>query len=91
MRVFILLALLLIALPAHAIKVMNLDVVSHVLIVNNGGEITQITLEPNRSYTTFGPMVDLRVKGGKAAIRADVFSDYAIWKGGKLFLQSRRD
>jgi hypothetical protein len=41
------------ALPAHAaVKIMNLDEVPHVIIVNNAGEESQIILDPNRSYVT---------------------------------------
>ena len=92
MRYFFLFALLLIALPAHAIKIVNLDKVERVLIVNNGGEVKEVTLAPNASYLTFGPMVDIGVKAkGKKMHRADPFSDYAIWSGGKLILQNRHD
>ena len=57
------------------------------LIINNGGETKEVTLFPDRSYTTFGPMVDLRIKGIRKFIRADAFSDYVIWKGGNLVVQ----
>lgn len=95
MRCILLSVFLLFALPAHAIKIVNLDTVPHVLIVNNGGEIQEVTIEPDRFYTTYGPMVDigLKPKGKtKAAMRrANMFGDYAIWPGGKLVLQMIRD
>lgn len=83
--------LLLTALPAHAIKIVNLDKVGRVLIVNNGGEVREIKLAPNASYLTYGPMVDIGLKAKGKMHRADPFSDYAIWPGGKLILQNRRD
>lgn len=89
---YIALLLLLIALPAHAaVKIVNLDEVPHVIIVNNAGEESQITLDPNRSYVTYGPMVDINVKGKKRIIRAHIYGEYVIWKGGKLVLQRIRE
>ena len=87
MRYFLLFTFLAISQPAYAIRVVNLDTVPQILIVNNGGEMKQITLAPNALYTTFGPMVDLQVKG-HGPKRADPFSDYVIWKGGKLRIQN---
>ena len=92
MRYFLLFtAFLLVALPAHAIRVMNLDKVPQTLLVNNGGELKEIPLEPNAFYNTYGPMVKIGVKGKKRLLRADPFSDYVIWPGGKLILQRRHD
>lgn len=91
MRYVFLIAVLLFALPAHAIKIVNLDIVPQVLLVNNGGELHAIPLAPNASYTTFGPMVTMGVKGKDKLLRAEPFSDYAIWPGGKLILQHRHD
>lgn len=89
---FVFLLLFMFALPAHAaVKIMNLDEVPHVIIVNNAGEQSQIILDPNRSYVTYGPMVDINVKGKKRIIRAHIYGEYVIWKGGKLVLQRIRE
>lgn len=82
---------LFIASAVHAaVSVVNLDSVTHVLIVNNGGEVTKVTLEPHQVYRTYGPMVDLQIKGSTRVIRANVFGEYAIWGDGKLVLQRIR-
>lgn len=92
MRLLLLLLLSLFALPASAaVKVMNLDDIPHTIIVNNGGERSEILLSPNQSYVTYGPMVDINVKGKKRVIRAHVFGEYAIWGDGRLVLQMIRE
>lgn len=91
MRKFLFLALFLLALPAHAISIVNLDKEPHVVIVNNGGEEIRVELQPNQIYRTFGPMVDIGVQGIGNMRRAETFADYAIWGGGRLVLQMRRD
>lgn len=91
-KLFFCLLLLLLTLPAHAaVKIVNLDDVAHTVIINNAGERSEIILEPSRSYVTYGPMVDINVKGKKRVIRAHIYGEYAIWKGGKLILQRIRE
>lgn len=89
---FVFLSLLLFALPAHAaVKIVNLDDVPHVVIINNAGERSEVKLEPNRFYITYGPMVDIGIRGEKKLIRAHIYGEYAIWKDGKLVLQMIRE
>ena len=90
-RFILILALLLFALPAHAIKVVNLDEVPHTLFVNNGGEISEITIQPGSFYNTYGPTVSFAKSRNGSFQHADYYADYAIWPGGKLVLQNRRD
>lgn len=89
---FIVLLFLFLALPAHAaVKIVNLDDVPHVVVINNAGERSEVKLQPNRSYVTYGPMVDIGMKGQKKLIRAHIYGEYAIWKDGKLVLQMIRE
>jgi hypothetical protein len=89
---FVFLLFLFQTLPAHAaVKIVNLDDVPHVIIIDNAGERSEVRLEPNRSYVTYGPMVDIDVKGQKKLIRAHVYGEYAIWNDGKLVLQIIRE
>lgn len=87
MRILICFIILLLALPAYAIRITNLDTAPHDLAVKNGGEIKIVTLAPNETYATYGPSVYLQVKGHKAKY-ADPFNDYTIWKGGELTVQN---
>jgi S-adenosylmethionine synthetase len=89
---FVFLLLLMFALPAHAaVKIVNLDDVPHIVVINNAGERSEVRLEPNRSYVTYGPMVDIGIRGEKKLIRAHIYGEYVIWKGGKLVLQRIRE
>ena len=85
---YIALLLLLIAQPAFAaVKIINLDDIPHIVTIINGGEHSDIKILPNQSYTTYGPMVDIGLKGEKKKLRADPFGEYVIWGDGKLLLQ----
>lgn len=86
------LGFLLASTAAHAIKITNLDTVPRRMIINNAGETQEITLQPGASYYTYGPMVDMAVAGKNSTFkRARWNGEYAIWPGGKLYLQNIRE
>lgn len=85
------LGFLLAGTDAHAIKITNLDSVPHRMVINNAGEIREITIAPGASYFTFGPMVDMAVSRNGPSQRARWNGDYAIWPGGRLYLQNIRE
>lgn len=85
------LSVFLLSQEAHAIRITNLDHEPRKLIVDNAGEVIEVMLAPGGSYNTFGPMVDLSVSKSGKVTRAKWNGDYAIWPGGRLYLQSIRD
>lgn len=77
---------------AHALRILNLDEIPHRVTVNNAGEVSEVTIQPGKSYYTYGPMVDISVKGQRREpMRAYWNGEYAIWPGGNLTLQRIRD
>lgn len=87
---------------AYDIKISNLDNATHIVQVNNAGEVRDYTLKPWDVVHVTGSAVKLRLKDSKrrnsdlwgVAVRRGSgefttrFGDeYVIWPGGKLSLQ----
>lgn len=87
MRLIItMLALALLSTPAYAVTVRNLSDTPKVVIVEQGGNAQEITLEPGGIHRHIGGDVSLQVPG-QSPIHTDFYEEYAIWPDGKLILQ----
>lgn len=93
MRIALLtLAASLLALPAQALTVINLDEVTHrVVFESTPGSKAVRTLEPNGSIHTLQHGGVVYLEGDETKIRIDRHDTLVIWKDGNLQIQKRRD
>lgn len=77
------------ALPAHAVRIKNLDKESHTFTINNAGEEHSITLGQYDLVNFFGPVVTVTMEGGQS-INARNLDEYVI-DHGQLIVQRRRE
>lgn len=78
--------MVLMASPAYAVTVRNLSDVEKTILIEQGGHVQEITLEPGGFHRHVGGNVSLRVPG-QSPIHTDFYEEYAIWPDGGLILQ----
>ena len=81
------LAALLLPVAAQATLITNLDDEPHVLLINDGGELTKIMLEPNASIRRLSPRLLVQVEGTDGFVDIRDHDEYTIRHGGRLSLQ----
>lgn len=82
---------LLLAAPAQAISVINLDDVTHrVVFEGTPGSKVVRTIDPNTSIDSLQHGGEVYIEGRKHRIRPNANDVLVIWGDGKLQIQKRR-
>ena len=83
----ILALLLLLPLPAYAVKLANCGGKPVTVMINNAGAKRTVTLYPADSpIEEFGPMVTFRLKGQPEVRAENPYEEFCIW-GGRIRVQ----
>lgn len=77
---------MMVALPAHALKVTNLDSIAWPVVLHDAGTTRQVTLKPGQSMYTPGYAIRLNLPG-KPEQLSHRNDEYVIWPHGRLLIQ----